>query len=268
MSTGESITGTDKIDYETDGHVATITIDRPEKLNAMDPAMYRGLSNAWREVQSDGDVWVAIVTSSSQKAFSVGADLEKTVAPGEEDWASFWQTQEDPLINNGLEVWKPVIAAVNGYCLGGGMTLLLATDIRIAGEGAEFGLSEVKRGIVPGNGGTQRTARQLPHPQAMEFLLTGDRVEAQQAAEWGLVNRVVPDDEVLDEAEAFAKRLLRSAPLAQQAIKELAIRGRNMSLDDGIRLETSFNRHLFETADAAEGVAAFSEDREPDWQAK
>jgi E-phenylitaconyl-CoA hydratase len=148
------------------------------------------------------------------------------------------------------------------------MTMLLATDIRIVGADAEFGLSEVKRGILPGNGGTQRTIRQLPYPAAMEMLLTGDRVDADQADEWGLVNEVVSPEEVVPTAEAYAERILSNGPLAVQAIKELAVRGRNMSLADGIRLEESFSRHLFETEDAVEGVEAFREDREPEWQAE
>lgn len=264
----ETLENTDKVLYEVDDHLARVRLNRPEKLNAMDPETYRALSEAWMEIRDDSDVWAAIVTGEGERAFSAGADLNETIRPGERGWDEFWRTQEEMILNNGLEVWKPIISAVNGYCLAGGMTLLLATDIRIAGEDAEFGLSEVKRGILPGNGGTQRTIRQLPYPDAMELLLTGDRIDADRADELGLVNEVVPTDEVEATAEEYAERILSNAPLAVQAIKELAVRGRNMSLPDGIRLEESFGRHLQETEDAAEGVAAFREDREPEWEGK
>lgn len=265
MGTDSTLERTDKVHYGVEDHLARVTIDRPEKHNAMDPETYRALSEAWIAIRDDPDVWAAIVTGAGGAAFSSGADLEATITPGEDGWDDFWRTQEEPILNNGLEVWKPIVAAVNGYCLAGGMTLLLATDVRIAGEDATFGLSEVKRGILPGNGGTQRTIRQLPDAIAKELLLTGDRIDAAEAARWGLVNEVVPPDEVMATAEEYAARLLANAPLAMQAIKELAVRGRDLSLRDGIRLEESFSRHLHETADAREGVEAFREGREPEW---
>lgn len=259
---------TDKVLYEVDDHVATVTLNRPDKLNAMDPETYAALSEAWLRIRDDSEIWVGIVTGAGDRAFTAGADLEETITPGELGWDDFWKTQDEMILNSGLEVWKPIIAAVDGYCLAGGMTMLLATDIRVAGADAQFGLSEVKRGILPGNGGTQRTIRQLPYPIAMELLLTGDHVGAEEAHRWGLVNEVVEAGESMATAREYADRLVSSAPLAVQAIKELAVRGRNMSLPDGIRLEESFSRHLFETEDALEGVEAFREDREPEWQAK
>lgn len=266
MARESTLPDTDKVRYEVDDHVARVTIDRPEKMNAMDPETYRALSEAWVRVRDDPDVWVAVVTGAGERAFSAGADLETAITPGEDDWDAFWRTQEAPILNRGLEVWKPVVAAVNGYCLAGGMTLLLATDVRIAGADATFGLSEVKRGILPGNGGTQRAVRQLPYPVAMELLLAGDRIGSDEAERWGLVNEVVAPDEVMATAEAYAERIAANAPLAVQAIKELAVRGRNMALPDALRLEQSFGRHLRETADAAEGVAAFREDRTPEFR--
>jgi E-phenylitaconyl-CoA hydratase len=268
MIDGEVLAETEKVLYEVEDNLARITLNRPDKLNAMDPETYQALSEAWIEVRDDPEVWAVIVTGAGDRAFSAGADLEKTISPGEQEWDSFWRTQEGMILNNGLEMWKPVIAAVNGYCLAGGMTMLLATDIRIAGVDASFGLSEVKRGILPGNGGTQRTIRQLPYPIAMEMLLTGDWVDAETAHQWGLVNEVVESDEVMETAEEYARRLLDSAPLAMQAIKELAVRGHEMSMEEGIRLEESFSRHLHQTDDAEEGVAAFREDREPEWEGR
>jgi E-phenylitaconyl-CoA hydratase len=268
MPDASTLDATEKVHYAVEDHLARVTIDRPEKHNAMDPEIYRALSEAWIEIRDDPEVRVALVTGAGEEAFSAGADLEQTITPGERGWDEFWRTQAEPILNNGLEVWKPVVAAVNGYCLAGGLTLLLATDIRIAGEDATFGLSEVKRGILPGNGGTQRTIRQLPDAIAKELLLTGDRIDAQEAARWGLVNEVVPPEDVVSTAEAYAERLVENAPLAMQAIKELAVRGRDLPLDEGIRLEESFQRHLWETDDAVEGVEAFREDREPEWRAQ
>lgn len=259
---------TDKVRYDVEGRVATVTINRPDKMNAMDSETYAALSEAWRRFQRDEGTWVAIVTGAGDRSFSAGADLTEAVEPGSVEWPEFWRTQEEMLLNKGLEVWKPVIAAVNGYCLAGGTTLLLATDIRIAGEGAEFGLPEVERGILPGNGGTQRAIRQLPYAVAMELLLTGDHFDAEHAKSWGLVNAVVPDDEVMSTAEAYAERIVSNGPLAVQAIKELAVRGRNMALPDGIRLEESFQQHLLQTDDAKEGVAAFAEGRQPDYEGR
>ena len=158
----------------------------------MDPETYHELSQAWIDVRDDPDVWCAIITGAGNKAFSAGADVRKAVPREQEKWR-FWQTQEEQILNRGLEVWKPIIAAVNGFCLGGGMTLLLATDLRVADEHARFGLSEVKRGILPGNGGTQRTIQQLPYPIAMWLLLSGEWLTAQEEAQYGLVNNVVPE---------------------------------------------------------------------------
>ncbi len=250
--------------YEKKGKIAYITINRPEAMNAMDPETYRELSEAWVNVRDDSDVWVAIITGAGDKAFSAGADLKKTIGRPIEAW-HFWQTQEEQILNRGLEVWKPVIATVNGYCLAGGMTLLLATDIRIAAEHATFGLSEVSRGILPGNGGTQRTIQQLPYPIAMYFLLTGERMNAEDALRAGLINKVVPLAELMPEAERIARRICENAPLAVRAIKELAVRGQYLPIEYGLRLEQAVQQVLSATEDAREGPRAFSEKRKPSY---
>jgi E-phenylitaconyl-CoA hydratase len=216
------------------------------------------------DVRDDPDVWVAIITGAGDKAFSTGADLKKTIGRPVEAW-HFWQTQEEQILNRGLEVWKPIIAAVNGYCLAGGMTLLLATDIRIAVEHATFGLSEVSRGILPGNGGTQRTIQQLPYPIAMYFLLTGERMNAEDALRAGLINKVVPLPDLMPEAERIARRICENAPLAVRAIKELAVRGQYLPIEYGLRLEQSIQRVLSSTDDAKEGPRAFAEKRKPSY---
>lgn len=248
--------------FEVRDKTAYLTINRPEAMNAMDPETYEQLSQAWIEVRDNPDIWVAIITGAGDRAFSAGADLKKTIPRQPEAW-EFWQTQAEQILNRGLEVWKPIIAAVNGYCLAGGMTLLLATDIRIAAEHATFGLSEVKRGILPGNGGTQRTMRQLPYAIAMELLLLGDRIDAHTAHRFGLINAVVPYDQLMATAEDYAHRLCANAPLAVRAIKELAVRSLSLPLHEGLRLEQSIGTVLRLTEDAKEGPRAFAEKRPP-----
>jgi E-phenylitaconyl-CoA hydratase len=245
-----------------DGGIAVITMNRPERLNALDAEAYRQLSDAWTRVRDDPEVRVAIITGAGEKSFSTGADI-KSFLGNPDALSEFWLTQKGQLLNRGLEVWKPVLAAVNGYCIGGGMTLLLATDIRVAAEHASFGLAEVKRGVLAGNGGTQRVVKQLPHAIAMELLLVGDRLDAQTAQRWGLVNKVVPLADLMETAFDYARRIAANAPLAVQATKELAVRSLDMDLATGLRLEQALNRLLLATEDAKEGPAAFSEKRDP-----
>ncbi len=255
------------IDVDFADGVCTIVINRPERLNAMDAEHYRALSQAWCRVRDDAAIRVAIVTGAGERSFSTGADI-KSFLTGPPGYDEMWLTQRDQLLNRGLEVWKPVIAAVNGYCLGGGMTLMLATDIRVAAENATFGLAEVKRGIVAGNGGTQRVLRQLPHAIAMELLLTGDAIDAATAQRWGLVNKVVPRERLMGAAMDYARRIAANAPLAVQAAKELALRSRDVDLVTGLRMEQVMNRMLMATDDAREGPAAFAEKRAPSFKGR
>jgi E-phenylitaconyl-CoA hydratase len=253
------------VNLTLDESIATIVLDRPERLNAMDQEHYKLLSEAWIEVRDNPAIRVAIITGAGERAFSVGADLKSFAgSPAPLDQA--WQPQKDMLLNRGLEIFKPIIAAVNGYCLGGGMTLLLATDIRIASSSAVFGLSEVKRGLIAANGGTQRILRQLPHAIGMELLLTGDNISAEEAARWGLVNRVTEPDQLMNTAREMAKRIAVNAPLALQASKELALRSYDTDLASGLRSEQIANRLLQTSQDLAEGTRAFSEKRPPHFQ--
>ncbi|HEX9433892.1 MAG TPA: enoyl-CoA hydratase/isomerase family protein [Burkholderiales bacterium] len=250
----------------TDG-VALITINRPERLNALDTEHYAGLSQAWQTVRDDRAIRVAVITGAGEKSFSTGADL-KSFIPKPPELAELLLTQKSQLLNRGLEVWKPVIAAVNGYCLGGGMTLLLAADIRVAAEHATFSVAEVKRGVFPANGGTQRVAQQLPHAIAMEMLLTGESIDAATAARWGLVNKVVPLSQLMESAMDYAKRIAANAPLAVQAAKELALRSRDLDLASGLRMEQLFLRLLQDSEDVQEGAAAFAAKRKPQFKGR
>ncbi len=257
------------IDYVLDeAGIATVTINRPDRLNALDNEHYGALSRVWTEIRDDPAVRCAIVTGAGEKSFCAGADIKEVVGRKVDLW-ELWRSQQTPLINRGLEIWKPVIAAVNGYCLGGGVTLLLATDIRVAVPHAEFGVPEVKRGIVAGFGGTQRIVRQLPHAIAMELLLTGDRVDASRAERWGLINRVVAPSELMPTARRYAEAIARNAPLAVQATKELALRARDASLADGMRMEQMTNALLEQVSlDVQEGRTAFMEKRSPDFRGR
>jgi enoyl-CoA hydratase/carnithine racemase len=255
------------IDFVVDDGVAVVTINRPERLNAMDAEHYAALSEAWVQVRDDAAIRCAVVTGAGDRSFTTGADI-KSFLTAPADMSTFWQTQRDLLLNRGLEVWKPVIAAVNGYCLGGGLTLLLGTDIRVAAPHATFSLAEVKRGVIPGNGGSQRILHQLPHAIGMEMLLLGENMDAETAARWGLINRIAPADRLLDTAFDYARRIAANAPLAVQAAKELAIRSYDMDLATSLRFEQAILRLLQTTEDAVEGPAAFREKRQPRFEGR
>ena len=253
------------IDLDVKDGVATVTINRPEAHNALDAAHYTAISNAWKTVRDDPEIRVAIVTGAGERAFCAGADI-KNFLNRETEWSDVWQTQRDQLLNRGLEVWKPIIAAVNGFCMGGGVTMLLATDIRIASAHATFGLSEVKRGIIAGNGGTQRILQQLPYCVGMEMLLTGDPIDSTTAERWGFINKVVPHKDLMTTAHEYARRIAVNAPLAVQAAKELAVRSRDVDTATGLRIEQLIGRLLRETGDAKEGPSAFREKRKPNFK--
>ena len=250
------------IDLEVKDGIALLTLNRPERLNALDQEHYDALSHAWQTVRDDPEIRVAIVTGAGEKSFCTGADI-KSFIPRPPSIAELMLTQKSQLLNRGLELWKPIVAAVNGFCLGGGMTMLLATDIRIAAQNATFGVTEVKRGVFPANGGTQRIIQQLPHAIAMQMLLLGDPISADVAARWGLVNEVVPLSDLMSVAMEYARRLRDNAPLAVQAAKELALRSRDLDLDSGLRMEQLMFRLIQTTADVAEGSAAFAAKRSP-----
>ncbi|MCJ0762254.1 enoyl-CoA hydratase/isomerase family protein [Variovorax terrae] len=249
------------VDVEVKDAICTITINRPEKHNAMDGEHYALLSQAWMRVRDDPEIQVAIITGAGDKTFSAGADLKNLESVFQPQ--DLWLTQKDQLLNRGLEVWKPVIAAINGRCLAGGMTLMLATDIRVAVETADFAITEVCRGLLAANGGTQRPIKQLPYAIAMELLLTGDPISAQDALRWGLVNAVVSREKLMETALHYARRITKNGPLAVQATKELALRSMDVDMNTGFRLEQMAIRHLLATDDVKEGRAAFAERRQP-----
>jgi E-phenylitaconyl-CoA hydratase len=212
----------DLVRYELDGHVATITYNRPERLNAIDGAMRQALNTAFSRFRDEEDAWVAIVTGAG-RAFCAGADLRGTGDPTGEFTGTFWERPTVNSFESGWEIFKPVIAAVNGYCIGYGFTLVTWCDFVIASERAEFGFPEVRLG-VPTMVGAIRLPRKINWQYAMELLLTGERIGAERAHEIGLAGWVVPHEELMNEARALAARLVRGAPLAARAIKEVAVR--------------------------------------------
>ncbi len=255
--------------YEKRGRIAYVTINRPEAMNAINADVRRGVADAFEDFRRDPEAWVAILTGAGDRAFSAGADLkemsQRSQSAGRED--DFWAPSPVTLVR-GMEVWKPIIAAVNGYCLAGGLELALACDIRVAAEHATFALTEVTRGILPAGGGTQRLPRTIPFGIALEMLFTGDRIDAHEAWRIGLVNRVVPAAELMPTAQALARRICQNAPLSVRAVKELAYRGRNLTLEEGLREESMTDRIIRTTEDSREGPRAFAEKREPEWKGR
>lgn len=255
--------------YEQNEKIVTITMNRPEAMNSVDPEAQAELVSAWTRFRDDETAWVAILTGAGEKAFSAGADLKKLV-PSTFGAAAARRHHELGLggITRGLEIWKPMIAAINGYCLGGGLELALACDLRIAAENATFGFPEVRWAIIPGAGGTQRLPRTVTLARAMEMILTGETIDAQEAHRIGLVNRVVPRADLMSTALRFAKTICQRGPLAVRAAKEAVIRGLAMSLADGLRLEAFLSGTLRGTEDAQEGPRAFAEKRAPQFKAR
>jgi enoyl-CoA hydratase/carnithine racemase len=254
--------------YEKRGHVAYVTINRPDRRNAIDPATSHDLKQAFEDFKADDDAWAAILTGAGDQAFSAGADLVAMSAALSGGGEGVPMNVPFGGITRGYECWKPIIAAINGYCLAGGLEIALSCDIRVAAEHAQFGLPEPKRAIIPAAGGTQRLPRSVPLAFAMELLLTGDRFDAQTALRFGLVSRVVPQAELMATAEAIAGRILECGPLAVRAIKQAVLRGREMSLEDGLRLEGHLAGPIFGTEDAREGPRAFAEKRKPAYKGR
>ncbi len=255
----------DTVLYEREGRVATITYNRPEALNAINAELRADLNAAWERFRDDDEAWVAIVTGAG-RAFSAGADIQSFGAAAPER-GSFWEVPSLTSLEAGMEVWKPTIAAVNGYALGFGLTLVAACDFVIASERAEFGFPEVRIG-VPTIQGAVRMPGRIGWQNAMELLLIGERVDAERAKEMGLAWKVVPHEQLMDEAHALAERLLKSAPLAVRATKEVAWRGSQMPLVEAIRFGETMRRVSRATEDAREGPAAYRERRQPEWKAR
>ena len=248
----------ESVKFEKRGKIAIFTLNRPETRNAFTTDMMRAMDAAFADFNNDDDLWVAILTAAGDKAFSSGMDLKQAI----------------PLIQSGDEVgyedhtkrpfsdiFKPIIAAVNGLCVAAGLEILQGTDLRIAAEHATFGLAEVRWGRIPRGGSHIRLPRQIPWAVAMEILLTGKPIDAQRAYDIGLVNKVVPIDKLMDEAIALAETICRNGPLAVRTAKEIAVR--SLRLESSFVLEKALALKVLASEDAKEGPRAFAEKRPP-----
>jgi len=258
-----------ELTYEKRDGIAILTFNRPDKKNALTPEMMVRLAEAWRDFRDDGSARVAILTGAGD-TFTAGADLARLIPlltrarKPEDDWdrrlledKSLFQ---DAVLRR-FELYKPVIAAVNGAALAGGCEMIQATDLRIAVPEASFGLSEVKRGIVPGAGSLARLARQIPYCEAMRILLLGDAIPAAEALRIGLVNEIVPRERLMPRALELAQKLAANGPLALRKLKEAVLRGSGRPLEEAFDIEDECARIVMRSEDAREGPRAFMEKR-------
>lgn len=252
--------------YEKDGHVVTITYNRPERLNALNGAMRDGLNEAWLRFRDDEDAWVAIMTGAG-RAFCAGADLKDGKGSTGTFAGTFWEKPTVNSFESGLELFKPVIAAVNGPCVGYGLTGVSFADFVIASDRATFSYPEVRIG-TPTIVGAIRMPRRLNWADAMELLLIGEPVDAARAAEMGLVWKVVEHDDLMAEAKALAERLVASAPIASRVVKEVATRTADMSWTEAVRFGETMRLVANQTDDSAEGRRSFAEKRPPEWKGR
>lgn len=257
---------------EIENAVALVTINRPAMRNALDPETVCGLEQAWIRIRDDAGIRVAVVTGAGDDVFCAGADLKRLIPlisgarQAEDAWDRRVVAEPDlpgRAVLRNLDVGKPVIAAVNGHAIAGGMELMEGTDLRVVAETAELGLREVRWSLFPAGGSTVRLPRQVPYAVAMEILLTGDLITARRAFELGLVNRVVPRADVLDASMELAARIARNGPLAVQAIRRSARSCLGLPEDAAMKIEEALAAPVFASRDAREGPLAFIEKREP-----
>ena len=258
------------VHFKVDGPVAWITLDRPEALNAIDPESHAALVAAWERFRDEDNLRVAVLTGAGTKAFCAGVDLKRMgefyqSVPAEQRVEVWNRTPGIGGITRNLEVGKPVIAAINGLCLGGGLELALACDIRLASANATFGLPEVRWAIIPGQGGTQRLPRTVPPAVALEMILTGQPIDARRAAAIGLVNRVYPLSRLRNQARTMAETIVAHPPRAVQTALAAVRRGLALPLAEGLRLEQELADPLRDSPDNREARAAFREKRPPRW---
>jgi enoyl-CoA hydratase/carnithine racemase len=255
--------------YDLDGHVATITLDRPDALNAINREMNEELAATWARFRDDDDAWVAILTGAGERAFCAGADLIDLIPDAGEQARAGTLTRFNFGGNTrDFHTWKPSIAAINGFALAGGLEIALACDLRLAVPRARFGLPEVRWAIIPGGGGTQRLPRLIGAARAMELILTGKQIDAEEALRIGLINAIVEPDALLPAARELAGQLLQNGPLALRAAKQAVLEGLDRPLDDGLHLELDLFGGVLLTQDAVEGPKAFGEKRPPAYQAR
>jgi len=257
------------IDYETDGHVARITINRPAAMNAIDSAHNAALEEAWRRLNEDRQIRAGVLTGAGVRAFCAGADLKELI-PSHHN--AVRAGSRAPWTMGGLTLephfGKPMIAAVNGHALAGGMELALACDIRVCAPNATFGLAETKWALIPGAGGTQRLPRTVPLGWAMEMILTGEAIDSETALRIGLVNRILPHDQLLEHAMRLSATIASRGPLAVTAARRAILEGLSLGFAAGLSNERDHFIEIMKTADVLEGTAAFAEKRDPHYEGR
>ncbi|MGO9602083.1 MAG: enoyl-CoA hydratase-related protein [Candidatus Binataceae bacterium] len=263
--------------FEKHEHVAYVTFNRPEVHNSFNPETIVRVAEAWNEINSNDDIRAAIVTGAGNVAFSAGADLGRLIPlftgarKPDDEWDQKLLANRrlgDIALLRKFDVDKPIIAAINGFCIAGGMELIQATDLRVASENASFGLQEVKWAIIPAAGSLARLQRQMPYCKAMEILLTGNRIDAQEAWRLGLINYVVPQAKLLEKAEELAAAIAANGPVAVRKIKEAVRRTSGRPLEEAFKIEDECAREVMRTEDAREGPRAFMEKRKPNYKGK
>lgn len=268
---------TEPVQLDSTGHVLCITLNAPERRNALTPEMLCRLADAFISFAQDPSLRVAVVTGAGEQAFCAGGDLARTLPLltgdrlPDDDWDRRLLAQPQVLAASGLRDFpldKPVLAAINGHCLAAGLELILGTDIRIASERARFGLPEVQRALLPFSGSMARLPRQVPHAHAMQLLLTGDAIDAGEALRIGLVNEVVSPDRVLARTMAVAQRIAQNGPLAVRAIKRTVAATSGLPLAPSYDHENAAWREVRASADAREGPRAFVEKRRPRYEGR
>ena len=260
------MSGTEHLRVERHGATVVVTMDRPEARNALSPSMLVGLADAWAEIDGDDDVRCAVLTGAGGH-FCSGMDLKAMSGFVSDEHRERMRADPDlhwKALLRHYSLRKPLVAAVEGYAVAGGTEILQATDIRVAGAGATLGVFEARRGLFPLGGSTVRLRRQIPYTIAMEILLTGRPVTAEEALRIGLVGRVVPDGTALDEALRIAELVAANGPLAVEAIKRSVRETEGLSEEDGLKLELEIGWPVFSTEDAQEGPRAFAEKRTPE----
>jgi len=261
-----------------DQHIVTITIDRPEARNSLDMEHFAQLRGAWDRFAEEDDAWVAVITGVGPD-FCVGADLktyipqvtelQQKIASGETESVGNYRLDDGvKAVLRGVALYKPIVAAINGTCVAGGMEMLGGCDLRVASDTATFGVMEAKRGLFAGGGTTVRLPRQVPFPAAMELLLCADRVPAQRAYEMGLLNEVTAPADLMDRAYDYARRIAVNAPFSVRKTKESVLRGLATDMDEAYRIESEISSEVFSSQDAIEGPRAFAEKRTPNWQGR
>ncbi len=247
-----------------DNAIATVTLNRPEVLHALDATMFDELEHAFRELAADSNIRVILLTGSGERAFAAGADIRALTDTDATSGRAASQRGQSVML--GIErCGKPVIAVINGVALGGGLELALSCTFRLASDRARLGLPELKLGLIPGYGGTQRLPRLIGKPAALKLMLTGAAVDAPEALRLGLVDEVLPAPELMPRAHAIADSIAAMAPLAITAVLEAVARGDNLPLEDALAVESGIFGNLCSTADKREGLTAFLEKRPAKW---